>query len=369
MTSEEGFQYRFTALRGIQAGREYYVVMCPLRLIPKIFLFDEEELSAELRAQRTLNKARVPEIARYVAAYPKDYVFSSITASVDGDVSFEPFEKDENAHVGRLVIPMTARFIINDGQHRRAAIEEALKERPELERETISVVLFVDAGLLRSQQMFADLNRHAIRPTRSLGILYDHRDELSKLACRLAEEVPIFRGLTELERTTISNRSRKLFTLSSIHLATRRLLRKGSKGTPSSAESGLAREFWTEVGKNMPDWQAVADRKVATGEMRRDYVHAHGLALQALASAGADLIAADPARWKPRLKALRRLDWARSNTSVWEGKATVHGRVTKAETNIQLTADVIRDALGIPTTGVRPAQEKTNGRQRPRPRA
>ena len=39
---------------------------------------------------------------------------------------------------------MTSRFIINDGQHRRAAIEEALKERPELGDETIAVVFFLD---------------------------------------------------------------------------------------------------------------------------------------------------------------------------------------------------------------------------------
>ena len=59
----EAFNYQFTALRGIQAGREFYVVMCPLKLIPKIFLFDEEEIPPELRAQRVLNRARVPEIA------------------------------------------------------------------------------------------------------------------------------------------------------------------------------------------------------------------------------------------------------------------------------------------------------------------
>ncbi|MGC6542571.1 DNA sulfur modification protein DndB, partial [Escherichia coli] len=45
-----GFEYVFPAIRGIQAGREYYVTMCPLRLIPKIFVFDEEELPPEMRA-------------------------------------------------------------------------------------------------------------------------------------------------------------------------------------------------------------------------------------------------------------------------------------------------------------------------------
>src|SRR5690242_15791216 len=35
------FEYVFPAIRGVQAGREYYVTMCPLRLIPRLFLFNE----------------------------------------------------------------------------------------------------------------------------------------------------------------------------------------------------------------------------------------------------------------------------------------------------------------------------------------
>lgn len=60
------FSYTFPAIRGIQAGREYYASMCPLRLLPRMFHFDDEELVPELRAQRSLNKARVPEISRYI---------------------------------------------------------------------------------------------------------------------------------------------------------------------------------------------------------------------------------------------------------------------------------------------------------------
>ena len=64
------FSYVFPAIRGIQAGREYYISMCPLRLLAKLFVFDNEELMPEIRAQRTLNKARVPDIARYIVSNP-----------------------------------------------------------------------------------------------------------------------------------------------------------------------------------------------------------------------------------------------------------------------------------------------------------
>lgn len=84
------FSYVFPAIRGVQAGREYYVSMCPLRLLAKLFEFDNEELMPELRAQRTLNRARIPDIARYIISNADSYTFSAITASIDGAVSFEP---------------------------------------------------------------------------------------------------------------------------------------------------------------------------------------------------------------------------------------------------------------------------------------
>ena len=343
------FSYVFSALRGVQAGREYFVAMCPLQLIPKIFLFDEDEIPPELKAQRSLNRARVPEIAQYLVENPKEYVFSSITASIDGDIQFQSLE-DGGPHgdVGQLIVPMTAKFIINDGQHRRAAIEEALKERPEISDETISVVFFVDAKLQRSQQMFADLNKHAVRPTKSLGILYDLRDPLSHLARDLMTKVPVFKGLTETAKTTISNRSFKLFTLSSIYQGTKALLNKPKKGRLSPQEETLATAFWTEVGKHIPEWQLAQEKKVSSAELRRDFIHAHGIALHALGIAGNALIAAEPKRWKERLKSLNKVDWSRSNTKLWEGRAMIGGRVSKAHNNVVLTSAALKRALDIP---------------------
>lgn len=36
--------YSFPAVRGIQAGRPFYIATCPMRIIPKIFNFDESEV-------------------------------------------------------------------------------------------------------------------------------------------------------------------------------------------------------------------------------------------------------------------------------------------------------------------------------------
>jgi DNA sulfur modification protein DndB len=347
----EGFNYTFPAIRGIQAGMEFYVSMCPMMVIPKIFLYDEEELEPELRAQRTLNRSRIPELGKYLVENPKDYIFSALTASIDGDVLFEPVEEHGfERNLGKLTIPMTSRILINDGQHRRAAIVEALKQRPELGDETISVVFFIDTGLKRSQQMFADLNKHAVRPTKSLGILYDHRDPASELARKLTMVVPIFNGLTEMEKATISNRSIKLFTLSSIYQATQALLKKKKHEDISIQEEQLAIDYWNEVAKHVTDWNKVKAGETNAAFLRKNYIHAHGLALQVLGAIGAYLLEQFPDNWKRRLRKISTVDWSRDNATLWEGRALVGGRVSKAHNNVILTKNILKEILGLPLT-------------------
>jgi DNA sulfur modification protein DndB len=356
MALKSSYNYAFAALRGRQARQTFYVAMCPLRLIPKLFLYDEDELPPELRAQRPLNRSRIPGIARYILDNPNEYVFSSITASVDGTVSFLPTEPDSD--LGTLSISMTAKFIINDGQHRRAAIEAALCENPELGEETISVVLFVDGGLHRSQQMFADLNQYAIRPTKSIGILYDLRSPLAQLARSLVDDVSVFRSLTETERTSISNRSLKLFTLSSIYQGTKALLSKRRADELADEDRRLAASYWHEVSQHIPEWLLASARKVTTAELRREYIHSHGLALHALGLLGSSLLKEDSVGWKDRLAALEQVDWSRRNSSVWEGRALVAGRVSKANNNVYLTANYLKRTLGLELSDDDKALEK-----------
>jgi DNA sulfur modification protein DndB len=343
----EPFEYVFPAIRGIQARREYYVSMCPLRLIPKLFLFDQEELVPELRAQRTLNKSRLPEIARYMVENRDNYVFSAITASVDAELRFEPIGSgSEGRRVGLLHIPMAARFILNDGQHRQAAIEMALREKPELADESIAVVFFVDIGLERCQQMFSDLNRYAIRPSKSISVLYDHREDMAKLAKLIVLKSPFFRDVVEPEKSTLSPRSRKLFTLSAIYTATSALLASVNNSTfHHKADTAVA--FWEEVANQFPEWTLVRERKMAAGDVRRDFIHSHGIALQAIGKCGNTLLHNGRDNWKRRLRRLKKIDWSRSNAKLWEGRALIGGRVSNAASNVILTTNAIKKHLGL----------------------
>ena len=350
--SKVGETYGFDAIRGIQAGREFYVAMCPLKIIPKLFVFTEFDLPPELRAQRTLRKSRIPALRNYILNNPKDYIFSSLTASVDGTMKFEPAPSlGESGKLGRLYVSMESRLLINDGQHRRQAIEEALKENPDLAHEMISVVFFEDKGLLRSQQMFSDLNKNAVKPTKSLNLLYDHRDEFAKFIVAISSELEIFSGRVELEKTAISNRSTKFFTLNGIADATRKFL--GIKGTKiSEDEQNKARKFWNDLEKNIPEWQLLVQKRVTAPDLRKEYAHSHTNLLNALGIVGNVLLNEYPSDWKKKLTSLRDIDWSRSNPE-WEGKLLLNGRMLKSKLGIELAANTILKKCDIPLSDER----------------
>lgn len=335
----------FPVIRGLQAHREYYVAMWTLRMLRQISIFDEDELPPELRAQRVLNKARIPEISNYIQDNPDDYVFSALTVSIDSNVVFEPLPGQDK--LGLLKVPMEARFIINDGQHRRAAIIEALEQRPELAHETIAVVFFLDIGLERCQQMFADLNRYAIRPSRSLGLLYDHRNDKARLAKLVIMKSEIFRDIVDMEKSSLAPRSRKLFTLSAFYNACADLVNGLASGNLVE-DADLARGFWETVAEHFPLWGQVREGRIPASEVREGYIHSHGIALQAIGKAGNALLHSHPNDWKNFIGALANIDWSRNNATLWEGRAMIGGKVSKVTTNVTLTTNVIKQALTLP---------------------
>jgi len=340
------FEYVLPVIRGVQAGREYYVSMCPVRILPKLLPLDGDEMPPELRAGRVINLTRIGEISRYVLENYNSYTFSAITASIDANITFEPLGTEaEGRKIGRLRVPMDARFLINDGRHRRAALEMALKENPDLGFETIALILFLDIGLERSQQIFSDLNRFSVHPDASLNILYDYREKSAALVREVVKQVTVFRCLTDTERSSLSSRSGKLFTLDTIYNATVALL--GDLGDRSLKEQiELAVCFWYNVSRNIPDWELVLNKQVGAGEIRRDYLHCHPIALSALGEVGRVLLSLNGQDWQGVLLGLRDIDWSRSNRD-WEGKILVKGGFSQSRGSVSWLRGYIWKFLGL----------------------
>lgn len=346
---KNNFFYTFPAIKGKQACRDFFVIMCPLSILSKLFIFNDDELPPEHRAQRLLNKNRIPEMATYIVNNPKDYVFSSLTASIDGEFEFSALDNSFDDKIGILKVSMDSRLLINDGQHRRAAIEEALKANPDLGEETISVVIFIDEGLKRSQQIFADLNKHAVNVSKSIGILYDSRDPVAMITKSLLEDNTFLKYYTDKENPSLPKFSPKLFTLSSINETNKKLLSKLNFDDPKTLE--FTKEFWNVLCSEMKEWKFVFDKSLSPNLFRKDYISCNGVVLEALGIVGNYLYNNNPNNWKEILSKINTIDWNRANLEDWQNRAIgANGRIVKSSTYVRLTCNLIKQKLGIHLT-------------------
>jgi DNA sulfur modification protein DndB len=336
------FSYNFPAVKGIQAGREYYISMVPLKLLPRLFPVEEEIVLPEHRAQRRINETRIPEIKQYILDNRDDYVFSALSASIDGAFKFVPYEDSD---VGMLTVDMDSVFLINDGQHRKAAIEAAMKEDCSLENETISLVFFEDVGLARSQQMFTDLNKHAVKTSNSLATLYDGRDEIAVATKKVIDAIPFFRRYTDKERDILGKNSSHLFTLNMMYKANQKILH-GERCAKKDEEFLLL--YWSLVAKNVVEWQEVLNKSLTKKALREDYIVALAITISAFGKLGRFFYDNPDYDMKNHLPLLQKIDWLRSNPDWVNRTLRNNGKVLNSEEAIALTCSKIKQLIGVP---------------------
>lgn len=339
--------YSFDAIRGVQAGEEFFVVICPLSIIPKMFHNDEYEIAPDQRYQRTPNTKRIPVIKQYILDNPKEYIFSSLTASVDGNTEFQSAPHlGPEGKTGRLTIDLGARFLLNDGQHRKHAIEEALKENPRLKNESISIMFVKDNGLKRSQQMFADLNKNAMKPSKSLNILFDHRDTFSQFIVKITKNIEVFKGRVDYEKTSIGNRDKKTFTLNGILDATKKMLGKNRIKKLTEEETQDVQKFWEVLSDTLPEWRHLIRGNMTPKEIRHTFVNTSTNCLNSLGLVGRVMRDRHPNTWTKKIAMLRNIDWSRENP-MWDGNLIQDGKLIRTTVGIEMGANAILKKCGM----------------------
>jgi len=342
--------YTFPAIKGLQAEEQYYTCMIPLGLLSKIFADTDNEVLPEFRAQRKLNEARIPEIKNYILNNRDSYVFSALAASIDGEIKFIPSK--ENEEIGVLEVDMKSRILINDGQHRKAAILAAIEEDDSLEQETIAVVLYKDKGLIRSQQMFTDLNKHAVTTSKSLNALYDSKDQCSIITKQVLKNVDFLNKYTDKEKDNLGKFSQMLFTLNNLVNANRRVVRSFElMNLSSEATVEFLIRYWNLVSQNINEWNDLERREISKKELRENFIITQGVAILSLGYLADYFFNHKEYLMEDYLPNLRNIDWSRNNLKSWLGCAIKpNGRINRTDSGINLTFLRIKSLIGLPVS-------------------
>jgi DNA sulfur modification protein DndB len=203
--------------------------------------------------------------------------------------------------------------------------------------------------------MFLDLNRFVNKTSKPMNVLYDHRDPLSALNIQVANQVPVFQGMVDMEKASIPLRSPQLLTLSALYDANSELLGSPIEHPDSKLFQDKVKRaivYWTEVAKAIPDWQKVKDRELAAPALRQDKICTHAIILRALGGVGNALFAYHPNDWGRKIQGLSKLDWRKSIDGrvnpLWDNVCIVAGSVVSHRQARVATLAVLKDALGLP---------------------
>lgn len=337
--------YKFPVVKGLQAGKDYYIAMVPLKMLPRLFPTEEEFILPEYRAQRRINELRIPTIKKYILDNKDSYVFSALAASIDGRFEFVPVG---DTGLGILEISLDAKLLINDGQHRKAAISEVINEYPEIGDETISIVFYKDSGLKSSQQIFTDLNKHAVKTSNSIAELYDYRDPLAVATRKIIVDVPFLEQYVDKEKDILGKFSSSLFTLNNFYVANRRILKR--KECDSSFEKFTV-TYWSAVSTHMVPWIDMKNRSISKVELREKYIAAQAVVIQAFGRVGGYMY--ENYKKHPieeHIPLIENIDWKR-NADEWKLRVIKqNGRMINSERSIILATNVIKKKIHLPFT-------------------
>jgi DNA sulfur modification protein DndB len=358
----------FPALRGRMGELEFCILVMKLGEVVKHVGFAEDlqhwddGIPSEHKKQRKLNMTRIiNEMVPYLTVNP-DHFYSAITVELErpGDVGngmvFEPLAGKESLGVARF--DGTEQLMALDGQHRLKSIELALKQQPDLSRESIAVLVVPGRGYRRSQQLFSDLNRYAKQPSKTLNLLFEHREFFARVAKSVADKGASFQGRVNLETNSLGRKTRHHMTLAVLYECVVSLLdgsyAEGEKDPAKLEEAvnDVVRVYEEVLFPSLPDFGRVMSGQFMPYDLRCKHIYAHSVGQQAIAKAiracrdhfgaGSDEVVRT---------AFPKIDWQITNAE-WEGSAVQGGAIQTRRQNVEHTATVIKLKLGVPVASV-----------------
>lgn len=181
---------------------KYYICMMKYGEVGRQVQFAYElSTNAELGQliQRGIS-ARTKDITEYLLKSPHRFLGGLVVAAWGGEPKYTPLSMDDpegmlkgiDREFGVLTFDGTQAYFVLDGQHRLRAIKDALKQRPELGREDICVLIVTHydnpEGRIRTRRLFSNINRNAVKTAAAEDIVLDEDDGFAVLTRRVLDD-------------------------------------------------------------------------------------------------------------------------------------------------------------------------------------
>lgn len=191
------------AIRGILGDIVYYTSSFTFKQIAERVKKIDQELhtstSLKDQLQRSLTK-NYESITDYILSQKEHFFNALVLAVYDGDPVWNEievgFKGEDYYNMGFLRLNGEEKIFPVDGQHRVEGIKDAIKRSPELEDETIAVILIGHhkdkEGMEKTRRIFSTLNRYAKPVSTGDIIALDEDDTVAIVTRNMLESFPLF---------------------------------------------------------------------------------------------------------------------------------------------------------------------------------
>ena len=211
------------AIKGQMGDWIYYVTVMKLGKIGRECRIAEEihtNPDLDNLIQRALHDRVHKEMVPYLLNESQRFYGAMVVAVYGGDPEFSPVRVDEHELIddrerdsygfGLLRFDGSQVYYALDGQHRLKSIQEAIREKPDLGKEEITVIILkhedTQAGLQRTRRLFSTLNRRAQPTTTGLNIAIDEDDSVAIISRQLAKENELLKKLVLTDINSINSK-------------------------------------------------------------------------------------------------------------------------------------------------------------------
>lgn len=214
------------AIRGILGDIVYYTSSFTFKQITERVKKIDQELhtstSLKDQLQRSLTK-NYESITDYILSQKEHFFNALVLAVYDGDPVWNEievgFKGEDYYNMGFLRLNGEEKIFPVDGQHRVEGIKDAIKKCPELEDETIAVILIGHhkdkEGMEKTRRIFSTLNRYAKPVSTGDIIALDEDDTVAIVTRNMLESFPLFmnENISDEKKTkAIAEKDTKSFT-------------------------------------------------------------------------------------------------------------------------------------------------------------
>jgi len=274
------------------------------------------------RVQRSLNKARARKFGEYLLdriREKKDFIIPPLLIMLEPPRGADGWRRDNGyfdfySTASEETLEAGTTVVIIDGQHRVEGIRYAMQFLSQLKRNerkeyngrdldyvTVTAMVLPVFGAEQMQQVFADVNGNASKPSKSINLFFDKANDFNAGVAHLIGTHFVFRGRTDIDKNIVSGKSDMIFTVAGVTAMMREFFsEKGDKDGFTQEDFDLIGEV-LEGLKNLwlvgleQNWSQSAE------ELRANSCAAHIVYQKAIMRAVRGLVDQHPEDWRARL--------------------------------------------------------------------